>query len=221
MRLNINAYLWSSVGFVSLCFMFSVSLRSLLGLWPLCLGNWCTLMKSQCCLVTTGLLNALPSKLRRLSITGWNVSVPNNYILKPCSCTCIINSLSITHQHPAEGAAVLNLAICIWFILHIHTSEGFHFKPNNLCYVFFLSLLCSSTMAHGVCVIFVSPVTTTDAIVSAEKFLQPLPFPSIGSSYHCSCFSIECLSVHILFFSFLVWKSQMGPSPMGPHNNLI
>lgn len=59
-------------------------------------------------------------------------------------------------------------------------------------------------MAHGVCVIFVSPVTTTDAIVSAEKFLQPLPFPSIGSSYHCSCFSIECLSVHILFFSFLV-----------------
>lgn len=141
MRLNINAYLWSSVGFVSLCFMFSVSLRSLLGLWPLCLGNWCTLMKSQCCLVTTGLLNALPSKLRRLSITGWNVSVPNNYILKPCSCTCIINSLSITHQHPAEGAAVLNLAICIWFILHIHTSEGFHFKPNNLCYVFFFVIV--------------------------------------------------------------------------------
>lgn len=49
--------------------------RCRLALWPSCLGSWCTPTRSRCCLVTTGSLSALPSRRRKLSITGWNVSL--------------------------------------------------------------------------------------------------------------------------------------------------
>lgn len=49
--------------------------RCHLALWPSCRGSWCTPTRSQRCSVTTGSLSALPSRLRKLSPTGRNVSL--------------------------------------------------------------------------------------------------------------------------------------------------
>lgn len=69
--------------FLFSCALFFHTCRYHLALWPLCPESWYTPTRSQCCWVITGSPSALPSKLKKLLITGWNVSI----FLKLCFFT--------------------------------------------------------------------------------------------------------------------------------------
>lgn len=67
--------IWPVSLFLFSCALFFHTCRYHLALWPLCPVSWYTPTRSQCCWVITGSPSALPSKLKKLLITGWNVSI--------------------------------------------------------------------------------------------------------------------------------------------------